>query len=457
MASVRKSEAALAKYERVGLTQDGKNWIISAVDPFHDLPIMPTGDPDHVTDESIPVVLRQQITLDGRDTENPDDNWDCSIWLDQLLNDYVGARGQFLANGNCLHPDDTRGSLPHLGGVNAVIVNSGQTTDLSSQSLPNTLAVRHVPLPANYLTGALRVTAIGFEVYNTTSDLQKQGSVTVWRLPNIYGQKSVPFIYKGQYLIGEVMPKPPGNVSDATELTTSKQWAAKEGCYVVAARDGPCDVNRMVPRMVVRSDSYSDALLSGSTAGTSTGDWFSNGVVNKAWTENAVNYTVNCGTPSLSHAFSMCGAYFTGLSPQTTLTLRVNFFLERFPTEATPELIPLARPRPTFDPIALEIYSRIISEMPAGVPVKDNGLGTWFAEAVSNVAPYVSGALSAIPHPIAQGAAMAAKTAGKLADSFLVQASPAEDATLRKQKAKKKRKKAKAQAQAALQGGKRKQ
>lgn len=444
MASVRKSEQALAKYERAGLTKDGKAWIIQSVDPFHDLPIMPIGIPDGNTDQSVPLLVKRELQLNWSGTNN----WDCSIWLDQILRPYTTTAGAFTAGGGALLPNSNPSVA--LGGINAISVDSGMSTDFSTTALPPGLLVRSLPLPDQYTQGLYSISAIGFEVYNTTSDLYKQGSVLVWRMPNAQAQRDTMFNLRGYPLLAEVHPLPPRDIAAARQLTNSKQWEAKEGCYVVAAMDGEWQGARLPERRaVVRSDTLDQQF--GHSQATIDGTFLSNDLVPYSYSVNGTTYDLELPSAVVTHPFSMCGAYFTGLSPQTTLTLVVNYYLERYPTQATADLIPLARPRPRYDPLALEIYSQIIGDMPPGVPVKDNGLGTWFAEAVSNIAPYVSGALSAIPHPIAQGAALAAKTAGKVADTYLVQASPAQDATVRKAKAKKKRQKAKAQAQAALQ------
>jgi len=52
--------------------------------------------------------------------------------------------------------------------------------------------------------------------------------------------------------------------------------------------------------------------------------------------------------------------------------------------------------------------------MPVGVPVSENGLGDWFADAVSTVADYVSPVLSAIPHPGTMAAGAALRAAGNI-------------------------------------------
>jgi len=59
----------------------------------------------------------------------------------------------------------------------------------------------------------------------------------------------------------------------------------------------------------------------------------------------------------------------------------------------------------------MELYSEVIRQMPVGVPQKMNGLGEWFSDAVSAASDFISPVLSAIPHPIAQGASAALRGA----------------------------------------------
>jgi len=69
----------------------------------------------------------------------------------------------------------------------------------------------------------------------------------------------------------------------------------------------------------------------------------------------------------------------------------------------------LAKPSCRADDAAIEMYSEVIRQMPVGVPQKMNGLGEWFSDAVSAASDFISPVLSAIPHPVAQGASMALK------------------------------------------------
>jgi len=82
-------------------------------------------------------------------------------------------------------------------------------------------------------------------------------------------------------------------------------------------------------------------------------------------------------------------------------------------------LVVLARHSCRDDSIARELYSEVIREMPVGVPQRMNSLGEWFNDAISAAADFVAPVLSAIPHPVAQAAAMATKTAKGVANSIL--------------------------------------
>jgi len=117
--------------------------------------------------------------------------------------------------------------------------------------------------------------------------------------------------------------------------------------------------------------------------------------------------------------FNHAGAYFTGLSATTTLQLNVIYYIERFPSQQDSDLVVLATNSSRKDCVAMDLYSEIIREMPVGVPQKMNGLGQWFADAVSSAVDFVSPVLSAIPHPIAQGAAMAAKTVKNVSQAVM--------------------------------------
>jgi len=103
----------------------------------------------------------------------------------------------------------------------------------------------------------------------------------------------------------------------------------------------------------------------------------------------------------------MHGEIFTGLSDETTLTVNQNAFFEKFPGPDDKEVLPLATLSAEYDPDVLDLYSRIVNDLPVAVPVRENGLGDWFYDAASTAAKYLGPVLSGLPHPMLKGAGMA--------------------------------------------------
>jgi len=114
--------------------------------------------------------------------------------------------------------------------------------------------------------------------------------------------------------------------------------------------------------------------------------------------------------------FNACGAFFTGLSPQTTLNLTVHYYVERFPDVAQTDLVLLATPSPRYDSQALTFYSNAVRDMPVGVMQRENSLGSWFRGAIQTVRNWFAPLASLIPHPLAQMASKVSYVAGAVAD-----------------------------------------
>jgi len=438
MASVRRSQQALEKYRKVGLTREGENWLIQAVDPYHDLPIDPTGHPDGIVARSVIQFVKKQVTI-TKDSALPAGNWDLSMYLDPALNPHNYGWGTFYDGGKSLSA--ASGSLSNLGGINMLQVGSGTDADwtLSTPGLPRKFS--SLPIPNSYFDGAFRVLSVGFEVTDTTADLYKQGAVTTWRLPTSVGARQTSLNYiSGNTVYGgsldtEIYPLPPKNPAEATTLTTSDTWEAREGCYIVGALDDVDNpVERLSERLFIMTNDYFGSITG--VIPDAGGNWFGGAL-------QAVGTRAIAGCPSVArHRFSPCGAYFSGLHESASLVLTFHVFIERFPNLSQSDLVVMARPAPRRDPIALEIYSQIMSEMPVGVMVKENGLGDWFAEAVSAIAPVISGGLSMLPHPAAKAASVVAGMAGKAADHYIAGTNKTSAAAL-KQKRKDAKKRAK--------------
>jgi len=180
-------------------------------------------------------------------------------------------------------------------------------------------------------------------------------------------------------------------VASALLLPNSKQWDASAGCYVTSMLD-----SIDIPIQDFQTEAY---YIGDSSSGVNLPFCSSISASTSSITGATFSRLPTCDMTS----FNMCGAIFTGLAANSALTINWNVVVERFPTNDNLDLVVLADPSPEYDEVALKAYSHISRSLPVGVPVKMNGLGDWFKEAISTVSDFVSPVLSAIPHPIAQG------------------------------------------------------
>jgi len=281
----------------------------------------------------------------------------------------------------------------------------------------NTYAVNGLTLSSVYTSGEHRVYSKGFEVHNTTANLYRGGSVTTYRTPvphteDAVAAQTILFTAGTPGTVTErvvhktlIIDGPPGTPASALLLPQSKQWGAEEGAYVVSALHDPeIGVYAQEAMAVFLYDSTSKIntvtptptpLQFGSQAGTVTGT---------STVFTPAQWTVS---PLPIGEFDISGAYFTGLTPQTTLTINWNVYVQRFPSNSDLNLIVLANPSCEREESALAFYSHAVGSLPCGVPVKENGFGDWFKDVVSTASDYIAPVLSAIPHPAAQGIGMA--------------------------------------------------
>jgi len=414
MASVPRSDRILsALAARTGISPCGEEWLKEALDPFHDTLLTPCGYPDTTASASVIQVVKQSYQFASPLTSTTA-NWDCNITMLPWLNSVNFANTvTTIANQNALDQNSASTNCT-LGGVQVVSVASGNSTSLTLTPSAGSIVNQSNTIPASYLAGNSRCVAMAMEVCNTTSDLNKQGLVTVYRIPipqNDDGtswelSNTIPSdtqTYNGG-VSAVAIPTPPTSIANAQLFAGTKAWAAELGTYNVAVFNTPDvpaqGINFTQPLIYQNSQTDTNVLfpLSSRINGKSTTNPSGRASVpNIYWTE-----------------FDMSGSYFTGLSAATTLTVNYIVYIERFPTQDDLDLIVSAKRSPEYDIRALEAYSLISQSLPVAVPFNENGLGDWFKGAV-NLAASV---LPMIPHPIAQGLGMAARAAAGVYDSF---------------------------------------
>lgn len=264
--------------------------------------------------------------------------------------------------------------------------------------------------------GVYRLVYSGFEVVNTTAQIYKQGAVTVYEYGHSYENSQVngywlvdgsasspPRQDQYQSLATNTFRSPPNTIAEAKIMPGSHTWPAQDGCYCTAKflGDNPFQAatnrNYVIQQNLEVADSDSGYLASTvdqSTPLKNAGSFISNGLVGPFWSAiegpDTIGVKAGFNAAPATHfsRMSTAGAYFTGLSPQSTLFITWRVGLERLPAANKPTFLALAQPSATFDPNALLLYNLIANHLPPGCPQGWNDLGRWF-NTIANVAKNV--------------------------------------------------------------------
>lgn len=392
------------------LTRGGEDWLRLALDPFHDFNRTIAGYPD--TDGSQTLVSCYQYQYDLTVPANVNGNWDAHIFTLPVLEslNYNNAAAGVEFN------DYTLDAAASQAPVGPLVIRAGAAGSALQPQQNMPANTTHACLPAlnseDLQKGITRILGMGFEVTNTTADMYKQGAVTVYRMPQYRSVPAAVALERPAHrgVVSSIrLRDAPSTIAQINLLKGTRTWSASEGCYVTAAFS---DVSNPLlppnPNMIVvdREGSHeiaSTALISPYTV---------QGAANAPPTPSLLVVNATQTAP-----MDTSGAYFTGLSNSTTLTVKLKVYIERAPTHTEADLAVLATPSAGLDTRALEIYSRAITQLPVGVTVAENGIGDWFRTVMSvvrKVAPTVGGVISAY-NP---AAGELIRTAGKVAGNF---------------------------------------
>jgi hypothetical protein len=419
----------LRELRSVGMTAAGEDWFICATDPFHDRNLVVDGYPDYDTSNSVVHVVRRTLSVDASSfippllegetwqlhlfsTSNSFTELQTTIPLGGLVESVISGT-DFEVIGDVL--------MGESGTYQVVIARSGALTfprrdtptvpasigtvlSLSPTVLPSALQ----PMTDDFLTGPHRFIGMGVEVINATPELYIGGTCTVYRMNR--RETTGPGALHSSILgarqplaTASISQGPPPTVADAVYLADSRQWPAKEGCYLVATQQGEDNPYRPPqPRINALIAEQPNAgsfgvLPSSVPAGASYGWWTRNNSLGNG----GVNDTLPIARDVLD--YNMSGTYFTDLHRNSVFTINARFIIERAPSY-NDSVSTLARPSPPNDPVAFAVYSKAIRLMPPGVPLYENSFGTWFADVARSVVrelkPVIQKAI-----PIAKGLA----------------------------------------------------
>lgn len=403
MTTITRGQKILDNITKAGaITPSGRNWLIAAVDPFHDEQMRLIGYPDVESGASVVRCIKQSMSI----TSTLGTVWDCHIvqWPWLTYNSGPTDVGSFQVStnrsGQCFEFADGVVAIS-TGGLQVYETAAGADLSILTSTVLGKLKVAD-----EFTQGAGRLIGIGFEVHNTTAEIYRSGAISPYRMmANDPTPVTMMAASATKRLSFSAVPVryPPKNVAEAMIIPGTKQWEAAEGCYVVGAFH------------TIENPARPQGTTTPIIEATLNDDY--DGTLNVSQI-NFVKPTAMLGpvgapiTPFRVHPIHQSGAILTGLSPQTTLTINWNVYYESFPGPAESALLPLAMPSAPYDPAVLTLYSKLTSELPMGVMVKENGLGDWFLNAAGEAARFISPLLKGTGNPLAMGVGALADYAG---------------------------------------------
>lgn len=390
------------------ITPESREWIIAALDPYHDFKVKPVGYPDLSGVDTVVLCINGSMTVAAPSGLSDGETWDCHVFnLPNLAFSHLQPCRYDPGHGMLSYSAGEEAGYKDFGFINAVTTKTGnatlptaETSDLDAWRTSVTTKYISPELPA----GAGRVIAAGFEVTNTTSPLNQQGSVRCYRVSGntvytevfcntydktsnvqtgavvgtpdaivdlyTYGPNSV-LTTSGGSSVAKQPPRrlcekgmlPPGTLEDATNVPSSVQWHAKEGGYSVITfndLDNKLETLSNHALLLVSGDGDSSEVALVSTQAQVAGSTLMH----------------QCNSTFIQ-PLSISGQYYTGLSPETSLTITMRVYFE-FAPSAGNVMMALASPGCPYDDNAFGIYASVVRELPFCVPVKMNSFGSFF-------------------------------------------------------------------------------
>lgn len=384
------------------ISDTGRDFLIASLDPMHDTPLKHLeGWPDVESTSS--VVSRVTPSLSVKSISGEAYDLHVVVWPNLFGTGFT----ETIARYNNLVSDIDAVAPPTIGGVQLFQTAVGASLDIKTNSS------NAINPDVIYQNGATRLIGMGIEIHDTSSVLNQQGACTVYRQSEstleptevwtLMDKKNGVPGTRAQTTFGvHKIRHPPVSVAEAMLLPGSLQWESKDGCYMVVPFAGSSNpvqlVNYCTP--VIENAAQDESMISPNN----------NNVFIQVFQGNAIATDPYAATPNKIAPIHQIGAKFTGLNKDSTFMVTVHYFFESFPTSDEKQLVVLATPSATFDPVALEIFSRALTDLPTGVPADWNGLGDWFADVISDVGSFATPLLTAF-NPALGALAGAATTA----------------------------------------------
>lgn len=400
---VKRAEMLLNKMtisQNCELTKEGANFVKQRFDPYHDLPMKPAGYPDSYNGSTVSRCVKKTITIGAQSAEGPvpTSTWNCHIFSTPILDPAIftpitGGNGNVIGYGKDLNNSRS------YGGIMMQRSDSDGPSWSYPQAETSTNVLGQLSLSRNDLKNVMRVTSIGFEVIDETAELYKQGTLTAYRQNQ---QQKDPFFCKMIATSGGIttadhyvtdatamlIKKPPVTTAAAMMIPNTKQWLVKEGAYcVIDFHDNDIPMTEPEYILPILIDDATEYVLPLNNAPTH--------VARPASYATGLGIGITTNTPTILHYTSptlnriypinTTGVFLTGLNPQASITVNAIFYVECAPTGEDEELLSLCSQSPAYDPLAMELISKLRRDCPIAVKLRENYMGEWFFNGIKNV------------------------------------------------------------------------
>lgn len=374
--------------QKAHVSKETGNQIALVTDPYHDFPLVACGYPDGRSVFSVIKRRSGRTTITCPFVLAVGETWDFHVFTTPL-HDYKNSPLGVYSNGGLLN---NAGGFMTIGPVNIICrhYNSAGTA----------LNAVHIPFNGVVSVGdnmsQIRTVSLGFEVHDVSPMLDKQGSISVYRVNepprSVYGVfgTSPATSFPHDYLGGV-----PSNLSELTLNPTFRTWELEHGTYCVALPSHNNDYHAFL-----RSNFVLQIPIG---FGTDTCIF--------------TNVVSSSDTVSWSPLLSV-GAMSSRLT-SSTLSYVVDFrqVVEMIPSVGSPTML-YANTAPEYNSQFLKLYKRMLLSIPPGTKVGNNDSGDWFrfiANAARTLAPLV---VNALPPQLKTVAALAAPLANHALDKL---------------------------------------
>ncbi len=411
------------------VSESGIKAFLAAVDPFHDKPIEGLrGWPDLETGPS--VIRKWKNTTTVKAIE---DGGAVLVYTWPILNDAICNP---VVRRNSVVDTITTGVTTQMNIAPTVIYNLTKA-QADALVIPNSnmQTFAHSVDDSYFGDGPVRIIGMGVEIQDVTADIYRQGTITTFQVPQSTADTEEVVVRAQTVSAVNYIQTPvqickmfryPPSLADMMKYPDTRQWAAREGAYIVVpftGHENPAEAAEYRTPWINTTGSLPiDTPDTLNTTARHLGPYASGSVSGDNFIFLAHHYA-----PVHSR-----GAYITGLNANSTFTITTVFYLETFPLQSSP-LVSLAQPSCPFDPKALALISLTMQRMPVAVPYSENPNGEWFWEAVESALPVLGTVASALfPEfsPLIGGAAAAGTkyAAERLADNKRKKAKKKENA-----------------------------